>query len=177
VRQSSMHWAHHHMRVLGIDPCTRGFGFAVLEGGSRLIDWGVARLYSKNNEEVLVRADNLIKRYSPSLIALEDVSGTNRGTRAARQIDALLGYARHLNVAAAVVTRQEVRQALGVRHAATKHEIATMIAKAFPELEATLPRVRRPWETEKETLKVFDAVAIAITADPAALIGSAMHRL
>ncbi len=28
-------------RVLAIDPNSRGFGFAVLEGGARLIDWGI----------------------------------------------------------------------------------------------------------------------------------------
>lgn len=29
------------IRVLAIDPSTRGFGFAVLEAPNRLIDWGV----------------------------------------------------------------------------------------------------------------------------------------
>jgi hypothetical protein len=29
------------IRVVAIDPATRGFGFAVLEGANRLIDWGV----------------------------------------------------------------------------------------------------------------------------------------
>jgi len=36
------------IRVLAIDPSTRGFGFAVLEGPSRLIDWGVKETRSKN---------------------------------------------------------------------------------------------------------------------------------
>jgi hypothetical protein len=29
------------IRVLAIDPSTRGFGFAILEGPNQLIDWGV----------------------------------------------------------------------------------------------------------------------------------------
>ena len=29
------------IRVLAIDPSTRGFGYAVLEGPNRLIDWAV----------------------------------------------------------------------------------------------------------------------------------------
>ena len=31
-------------RVLAIDPSTRGFGFAVLEGLEKLVDWGVTRM-------------------------------------------------------------------------------------------------------------------------------------
>lgn len=31
-------------RVLAIDPNSRGFGFAVLEGPDRLIDWGVVHV-------------------------------------------------------------------------------------------------------------------------------------
>ena len=34
-------------RVLAIDPTTKGFGFAIMEGPERLIDWGVKGV--KNN--------------------------------------------------------------------------------------------------------------------------------
>ena len=35
-----------HVRTLAVDPSPRGFGFAVLEGPTHLLDWGVAELYS-----------------------------------------------------------------------------------------------------------------------------------
>ena len=45
----------------------------------------------------------------------------------------------------------------------TKHEIALAIAQAFPELTSRLPRKRRPWMSEDESMNVFDAVALALT--------------
>ena len=39
--------------VLAIDPSTRGFGFAVLEGPNRLIDWGVKETKVDKNKRSL----------------------------------------------------------------------------------------------------------------------------
>jgi len=41
------------IRVLAIDPSTRGFGFAVLEGPDRLIDWGVKETKVDKNRRSL----------------------------------------------------------------------------------------------------------------------------
>ena len=41
------------IRVLAIDPSTRGFGFAVLEGPERLIDWGVKETKIDKNKRTL----------------------------------------------------------------------------------------------------------------------------
>lgn len=153
-----------HSRILAIDPCTKGFGFAVLEGGNRLIDWGVARLYSKNDEEFLVRVDALINRYKPTAIAVEDVAGTSRGERAAKRINDLIGYAAFLDIERALVSRGEVRVILGLPYDATKYEMAQMIAKLFPELEASLPPPRKLWQTEDKRMNVFDAVGLALGA-------------
>jgi Holliday junction resolvasome RuvABC endonuclease subunit len=151
-----------HSRILAIDPCTKGFGFAVLEGGNRLIDWGVARLYSKNDEEFLVRVDALINRYKPTAIAVEDVAGTRKGERTAKRVNDLVGYATLLDIERALVSGREAREALGLPYDATKYEVARTIAELFPELKATLPPPRKPWQTEDERMNVFDAVGLAI---------------
>lgn len=41
------------IRVLAIDPSTRGFGFAVLEGPNRLIDWGVKETKVDKKRKIL----------------------------------------------------------------------------------------------------------------------------
>lgn len=136
----------------------------MLEGGNHLIDWGVARLYSKVDEEFLVRVDAIINRYKPTIIAFEDVSGTHRGERAAKRINDLVGYAALLDIERALVSRGEVRTALGLPYEATKYEVAKRIVTLFQELEATLPPPRKPWQTEDERMNVFDAVGLALGA-------------
>lgn len=153
---------HSHARILAIDPCTRGFGFAVLEGGTRLIDWGVARLYSKVDEEFLVRVDAIINRYKPTIIALEDVSGTHKSERMVKRINVLVGYARSCHIERTLVSGGEIRSVLGLAPDAHKHDVAATVTRLFPELAATLPPHRKPWQTEDVRMNVFDATGIAI---------------
>jgi Holliday junction resolvasome RuvABC endonuclease subunit len=45
----------------------------------------------------------------------------------------------------------------------TKHEIAEMVAKLFPdELALRLPPKRRAWESADSRMDIFDAVALAV---------------
>ena len=53
------------IRVLAIDPSTRGFGFAVLEGPNRLIDWGVKETKTEQKRRTL-EADRGFDRPIPT---------------------------------------------------------------------------------------------------------------
>jgi RNase H-fold protein (predicted Holliday junction resolvase) len=77
------------IRVLAIDPSTRGFGFAVLEGPNRLIDWGVKETKVNKTAKSLQLIDDLIERYQPSVIIVEDYAG--KGSRRCRRIERLIG--------------------------------------------------------------------------------------
>src|SRR5439155_16166077 len=76
------------IRVLAIDPSTRGFGFAVLEGPNRLIDWGVKETKANKNVKSLKLIDDLIDRYQPNVIVVEDYEG--KGSRRCRRIQTLI---------------------------------------------------------------------------------------
>jgi hypothetical protein len=152
-----------HARVLAIDPYRRGFGFAVLEG-IELIDWGLARLYSRKSEELLVRLDAMIRRYRPTLVCLEDVADDSRRTEATKRIESIVGYVALLDIPRALVSRDEIRVALGLTNRATKFQAAEAVAQSYPELAVLLPRARRPWESENEKVNVFDAVELALSA-------------
>jgi len=62
---------HNRLRVLGIDPSTRGFGYAVVESDFRLIARGVAHIPSRRTRDLLNRIERLISMYKPDVIALE----------------------------------------------------------------------------------------------------------
>lgn len=156
-------------RVLSIDPCQKGFGFVVLEGEQRLIDWGVAHLSSTSEHEFLVRIDRLVERYGPRLILTEDVPASRQRTRAQRRVKALGMYARDERIGFLSVRRGDIRQAFsGIGK--TKDQIAAVLAGEFPELTPKLPPPRKPWMAEDERMSIFDALAFVVA------LPEAQHR-
>jgi len=151
--------------VLAIDPSTRGFGFAVLEGPNRLIDWGVKETKTDKNRRTLKIIAELIDQYEPSVIVLEDYAGkgSRRCLRVAELIDEISKLAVRRKVKVRSISRADLRQSFADSGARTKYEIATAIAKRFPELAPRLPRFRKPWMSEDYRMSIFDAVALALT--------------
>jgi len=152
------------IRVLAIDPSTRGFGFAVLEGPNRLIDWGVKETKTDNKKKSLKLIEDLIDRYQPSVIVVEDYAG--RGSRRCQRIQELIDEISKLALKRKVrvrsFSRVKVKQAFA-ESGATKYSIALAIANRLPELAPRLPRFRKPWMSEDYRMSIFDAVAFGLT--------------
>ena len=154
-------------RVLAIDPSTRGFGFAVLEGPDKLIDWGIkeARSGKNKNQQSLELVQNLVLGYQPNVIALEDYT-TKRSRRCRRVrelISAIEKLAAKQKIRVCSVARSEVTLAFTSVGAVTKYQTALAITQRFPELAPRLPPVRKPWMPEDYRMPIFDAVALAVT--------------
>ena len=61
-------------------------------------------------------------------------------------------------------SRKQVSVVLSTDRALSKHEIAEILAKRFPEeLGSRLPPKRRPWMSEDSRMDIFDAVAMGVT--------------
>src|SRR5215467_13579765 len=152
-------------RVLAIDPSTRGFGFAVLEGPSRLIDWGVKETKTEKKKRSLTFIEALIEQYQPKVVIVEDYAakGSRRCSRVRELIDDISKLAVKRKVKVRSFSRLKVKRALAEASASNKYEIAIAIAKRFPELAPRLPRFRKPWMSEDYRMSIFDAVALAIT--------------
>src|SRR5215813_10843103 len=75
-------------RALAIDPSTRGFGFAILEGPNRLIDWGVKETKIDKKRGSLKFIEELIERYQPSVLVVEDYAG--KGSRRCGRVRELI---------------------------------------------------------------------------------------
>src|SRR3989442_3800995 len=122
--------------VLAIDPCTRGFGFAILEGPERLVDWGVKETKKNKNARTLKLIEELIDRFQPSLIVVEDYAG--KGSRRCRRIQELINdiskLASKRKIKVRSFSRIKVKQAFSEAGASNKQEIAVTIANRFPEL-------------------------------------------
>ena len=154
-----------HKRVLAIDLGTRGFGYAVMEGPHKLIDWGVREIRRNKTTVTLAKARQLIDRYQPEVFVLEDYS--SQGDRRPDRVRTLANRLREPALDAGIRTqsfaRSKVKGAFVASEAVSRYEIASLLAKWFPELFSRLPPKRKPWMPEHPQMGVFDAVALALT--------------
>lgn len=156
-----------NLRILGIAPSTRGFGFAVLEGEEELIDWGVKAIRRREykNEDCLRQIADLTDRYRPDVIVVENchVKGSRRSPRIQKLIQGILVLASQRRIRSCRFSRVQVRKAFALSGTLTKYDRALEIAKRFPELAPRLPRRRKPWMSEDERMGIFDATALAFS--------------
>lgn len=147
-------------RVLGIDPCSTGFGFALLEIPDRLIDWGVKTATS--NAECLARIAALIDFYRPQIVAIEDVSakGSRRRDRVSQLLNEIPPLAIEKKVRVRLVSRARLRKSVVRFDGPTKYQIAVLIAERFPELRPHLPPKRKLWMSEDSRIRIFGAVSL-----------------
>jgi hypothetical protein len=162
------------IRVLAIDPTTKGFAYAVFEGPSFLLDWGLTQVDpERKNTLCLERIEDLLKRYDPGVLALEACNG--KGSRRASRVQALIRSIERLatrkRFRSRAFSRGEIRKAFDPAGKATRKSIAVEIARRFPELSPRLPRFRtaprlprqRVYDREVERMSIFDAAALAVT--------------
>lgn len=152
-------------RVLAVDPVSRGVGFAVLEGQDRLIDWGIRSTGRADNARSARVIDKLIDRFRPDVLILEDWDAA--GSRRCGRVETLLGRIaaqEGKRVLVRLVTQREIRAIGPLPLTSTKYGRATFLAERFPELQAYLPPVRKPWMPEDDRMAIFDALGFALAS-------------
>lgn len=153
-----------HHRILAIAPSAKGIGFAVLEQPQHLVDWGVKSAKGDKNAVSLQRAEELIAKYQPTLLVLQDTRDSRRAPRIKKLIRNIHALASCRMIEVALLLRENVNQSLHPDDGATKCEIAQIIAQRFPqELGSRLPPMRKLWQSEDSRMDIFDAVALALT--------------
>jgi hypothetical protein len=153
-------------RVLAIDPTTKGFAYAVFEGPDLLLDWGSTQVrLERKNALCLKRVEELLRRYAPDVVVLEayDGKGSHRRRRVRSLIRSIRGLATRKGFRSRAFSRPEIRRTFGALGRATKHPIASEIARRFPELAPRLPQARKFYESEDERMSIFDAASLALT--------------
>jgi hypothetical protein len=158
-------------RILGIDPFSRGVGFAVLEGQGNavtLVDWGLRTTGKADNGKSAHAIEALIDRFRPDILALENWDAP--GSRRCHRVDLLLNgiaSSRDRRLRVRLVSKRQVSGIGPLPHTATKHGRARLVADRFPELEPFLPPVRKIWMHEDDRMSIFDAASFALACLPA----------
>ena len=149
--------------ILAIDPTSRGFAFAVLEAPAFLVDWG-ERIVPAKSGGLLRRVDELLSRYEPTLLVVEDlaVPGSRRRKRACTEIRSIELLSLKRGLPAERISRLAIIDSYAPRK--SKFEVALRLAEIFPALAERLPRRRKAWTTEGARMNIFDALGFAATA-------------
>ena len=153
------------IRVLALDPTTKGFGYVIFEGPLSVVDWGAKSVRGKKkNAGCLRRLEDLIRFYRPEVIVLEEPRSCD-----SRRCDRVRGLLRGIRkqagewgVRVSVFSRKQVREVFAPIQAKTKHQIAKVLADRYrEELGPRMPPFRMPWMSEDERMAMFDAAALA----------------
>lgn len=150
-------------RVLAIHPKPRGFGFAILESQTALVDWGVKATRQEKEAKTLEKVAELIRHYQPGTLITEDGRQSRRCSRVQRLLERVRALAARAGVKPCSISPTRVRKVFLAFKANTKHEVAHVIARQLPELAPHLPRHRKPWMSEDYRMAIFDATALALT--------------
>ncbi|HZR84211.1 MAG TPA: hypothetical protein VFD92_24145 [Candidatus Binatia bacterium] len=155
-------------RALAVDLNTRGFGFVVLEGNDRLVDWGLRDIRHNKERLTLEKIDELIRLYRPSVLVVEDVDDptARRGPRIEALVRRVADVAAEKRLPVRRISAGKVRGLFASQGAVTKHDVAGVIVARFPELAPYRPPRRRLWMSEDQRQAVFDAVTLAIANLP-----------
>lgn len=143
-----------------MDPHPLNFGFAMFEGPDELLDWGI-----KNSRHgacavkvpMNVKLALLLDQYGPDVVVIKEprTAALNGMLRTI----AALAQARRIPVR--LVSGAAVRSAFPDNNR-NKYQIATLIATRYPELSPRLGAKRRLWESEKYSMRIFDATALGV---------------
>jgi hypothetical protein len=149
-------------RVLAVYPFHRGFAFAVLENPLRWIDSGTRRVSKGDDIRFANLVEALIKRHLVNRVAVENDNVPVRGFAAMHRVARVIAVAQLIDVRVVMIGARDVRKALGAPQTAKNHDVSVLLAEAFPELGATRPKKRRPWESDSERTKTLRAVGLAV---------------
>lgn len=158
-------YGHRFLRVLAVDPSTRGLGYALFEGRGWLVDWGTKDIRRDKHAAALQKIDELIRRYEPSVLVVEDCghAKSRRNRRIRRLTEQMLTLAQRSGSNGCALPLVAVYQQFSKRGAHTKYEIASTLAGEFPALALRLPPKRKPWQSEDSRMSIFDAAALGYT--------------
>jgi len=155
-------------RILAVSFSSRGFGYAVIEGGSALVDFGKKRIEWDKNMGSLAGVEKIIHRNQPDLLVLQDVNhakGTRRVPRIKMLHKKVIALAKERHIRVVKIAGRDLRSRLLGDEEGTKQEMAELLAKQFSnELASRLPPKRTAWMNADPRMDIFDAVGLAVAA-------------
>jgi RNase H-fold protein (predicted Holliday junction resolvase) len=149
-------------RILALDVRSHRIGYAVFEPPDRLLDFGVTRF--KASQTAVPRIASLIRKLRPSVLVLRKLARNSSRNRPGTQtiLRSTRNMAKHFSIDVSLVSENRLAQTFTKKGANTKYQVASLLAKDFPELGWRLPPKRKPWHGQHLNMSIFDAAALGI---------------
>jgi hypothetical protein len=162
-----MNKTNNQRRLLALDLRPRSYGYAVLEGPDRLLDWGVRSFRNGVNAvqaPMRKKLANLLDELAPSVVVAKDLSKRRgiTGRKLRKITEVLRREAGKRAIPVRFLNARALQAAFGSGNRLTKHAIASALAQRFPELSWRLPPKRKPWQSEDYRISIFDAAALGV---------------
>ena len=151
-------------RVLALDLHPRRFGYAVLEGSARLLDWGVRTSRHRDKAaDALISAQlrPLLELWQPTLLVVGECTSQTHKSRE-RRCRLLKRIAKEAGIRRIAVRTLKKISTADESKKITKYENARRIAEYFSVLRWKMPPKRRAWESEDYRMRIFTAATLAI---------------
>lgn len=153
-------------RLLALSLRARRFGYAMFEG-TTLLDYGICSCAPGVNATGAVaakRIDGIIRLLHPTVIVIRQQRRPRDRARLDSQsvLKSIRRIAQAHGIDVDCILEDELIAAFAPFHANTKYEVASVVARLFPELLPKLPSPRKAWQPEREIMALFDAVAVGV---------------
>ena len=148
-------------RVLALSVNSQGFGFVAFDGPRELLDWGM-RSFRRGVNAVKVpikdKTLRLFDAHQPDILMLKEPK-----TRQSKKIvNTIAKLARAQAIPIEFVSKHDIHRVFAAAKQ-SKYHIGATIAAYYPELLPHLPLRRKPWQSEKYGIQIFEAVELALT--------------
>lgn len=150
------------IRILGIASTSRGFSFAVVENAERLVYWGSRR--PQSSAALSKALDSVQARTRPAFAACETARRAWRGDRGQRVFSVLKTLCERNEIFLVSIDRDSLLGDTGTTRQATNRLVAEVMSRRFPALARRLPKPRRIWDGNGDSLGIFLAAFAAVAA-------------
>jgi hypothetical protein len=147
-------------RVIAIDLHPLSFGYATFEGPDELLDWGIKSFRHGVNAVKVplnVKLALLLDHCGPDVVVIKEP----RTVTLKKMVRAITNLAQCRRIPVRRISGASVQRAFP-DESRNKYQIATVVAKRYPELSPRLEPRRKLWQAEKYSMGIFDAAAIGI---------------
>lgn len=156
-------------RLLALEIRSRRIGFAVFEGPSRLLDWGIRSCSHPTRslrKIVAKRVRPLLIRYEPVAVIMRSENQYSSQTAARHRVSvvAITQEARRCGVEFRLLKTEMRKRFFVQRGYDTKYQVAEMIGELFKELSWKAQPQRKAWHSESYHTIIFDAVATGLAS-------------
>ena len=150
----------HPKRILALDVHPLSFGFAVLEGQNRLLDWGVRSFRHGVNAVKIPMSRKLallLDEYKPEMLLVKTPTRGN-----SRRMKMIVKLAAEHHIPVRTRSAESIKRAFS-QSSQNKHQLALAVADHFSSLSSYMPPKRKPWKGEHYRTSIFEAAALGLS--------------